>query len=334
LFEDSIDPIIITDREGNIVECNRQAALIINVSKEILNTQNIHDVHEVDLASLGEPHFQNLSTSEMISYESVVRSKDSEIELPIQVYVRQIVLDDAEYLQWILRDIRERKRLDTLRDDLVSMIYHDLRSPLANVIYSMEVIKSLLPEGDELYLPLIEIAVRSTERIQRLTSSLLDIKKLEAGQPIVERNTVAISDLIKDAILAVNPGAVGKEQQIKPELSPDLPLIHVDENMIRRVLINLLENAIKFSPRGGQISIGAMQIEEGISIWVQDSGSGIQADKLDLIFEKFTRIDTNQKGLGLGLAFCRMAIEGHGGKIWVDSELGKGSRFNFILPLE
>jgi signal transduction histidine kinase len=104
--------------------------------------------------------------------------------------------------------------------------------------------------------------------------------------------------------------------------------------MIRRVLINLLENAIKFSPREGQISIGVMQIEEGIKIWVQDSGPGIQADKLDEIFEKFARIDTSQKGLGLGLAFCRMAIEGHGGEISVDSKLGKGSQFNFILPVE
>ena len=115
----------------------------------------------------------------------------------------------------------------------------------------------------------------------------------------------------------------------------ETPPVLVDGEMIRRVLINLLENAVKYSPPDAEISMGA-DIEDGLAkIWVQDTGHGILTPDQEQIFDKFTRLNPkgSQKGFGLGLAYCRLAIEGHGGKIWVESEPGEGSRFSFTLPL-
>jgi signal transduction histidine kinase len=108
-----------------------------------------------------------------------------------------------------------------------------------------------------------------------------------------------------------------------------------DQDMIRRVVTNLLENACKYSPHGSRIEVGARQQGDQILVWVEDNGSGIPASEHERIFDKFTRLKTENapKGLGLGLAYCRLVIQAHGGKIWVDSEVGVGSRFTFSLPV-
>jgi signal transduction histidine kinase len=239
-------------------------------------------------------------------------------------------------LQWIIRDISERKNLERLRNDLISMIYHDLRSPLGNIVSSLDVFSAMLPEeSDPAFRSLINIALRSTERIQRLTDSLLDMNRLESGHPII--NSFAVSPLLlaRDAYEAVSPVAENKQQKITISIPTDIPPILVDADMIRRVLINLLENAVKYSPPGGEIELGARLERPSVLIWVRDSGPGISSEDQARIFEKYTRLTYNEavKGFGLGLAYCRLAVEGHGGRIWVESEVGKGAVFYLTLPL-
>jgi signal transduction histidine kinase len=130
--------------------------------------------------------------------------------------------------------------------------------------------------------------------------------------------------------------AESKQQRLSGNVSDLLPPVYVDAEMIRRVLINLLENAIKFTPVEGQIQIGAHQQDNWVQIWVQDTGMGIPASERERIFDKFTRLNAKDapKGLGLGLAYCRLAIQGHGGRIWVESDPGfSGSCFAFTLPV-
>ena len=238
------------------------------------------------------------------------------------------------YLQWIWRDISERKNLDRMREDLIAMVYHDLRSPLANVVSSLGVLEAEIGDDNELE-SLFAIAMRSTERIQRLIDSLLDINQLEAGHPIGNRQFVGPTDLVAYSLDVVESMVKGKEIEIIARLSDDLPDIYVDEDMIRRVIINLLENAIKFSPAQGKIWIGAKCVEVSVLFWVEDNGPGIPAQDRDRIFDKFTRLRTmdGRRGVGLGLAFCRLAVKGHGGRIWVESEAGSGATFKFELPV-
>jgi two-component system, NtrC family, sensor histidine kinase KinB len=298
-----------------------------------LDNMNIGQLHQVDQHLVGDG-FSQLHTGETLSYESNLITASGH-EVPVKVYARAIQTEETSGVQWILRDITEQKKLDTLRDDLTSMIYHDLRSPLANVVSSLDILDTMLPPDDAAMKSLLEISMRSTERIQRMTESLLDMSLLEAGQPIGKRTMVSISDLIYEAVQSIVSTVNNKNQSISYKISENLPSVLVDQDMIRRVVTNLLENASKYSPPGCDIGVGSHRQGDFVSIWVQDHGRGIPASEHDRIFEKFTRLKTDNgpKGLGLGLAYCRLAVQAHGGRIWVESELEVGSRFVFTLPV-
>ena len=333
LFEDSIDPILITDLEGEIIEANRQAVLASNYDKDALLDMKIGQLHSIDIEKTGEA-FEKLAADKTVSYESRLRTRDHG-DIPVELHIRPVKTENAYHIQWILRDITERKRLDTMREDLLSMIYHDLRSPLANVVSSLDVLDSMMADEDPTLRSLVGIALRSTERIQRLTNTLLDINRLEAGQPITSLQLANPLYIIQDALDSVAHIFENKDQKIETILPDHLPEIMIDEDMIRRVITNLLENAAKYTPPGSQIMIGADRLENEVQIWVKDNGPGIPSNEQKRIFEKFTRLTNREtsKGLGLGLAYCRLAVEAHGGRIWVESEPDEGARFVFLIPV-
>jgi signal transduction histidine kinase len=235
-----------------------------------------------------------------------------------------------------MRDITERKDLDALRENMTSMIYHDLRSPLANVVSSLDVLSALCSgQENENVQSVVTIARRSTDRLQRLVSSLLDINRLESGQAIVSQQSVTLPILTEDALEAVRPGVESRHQTLTSRLPGKLPPLWVDADMIRRVLINLLENASKFTPPEGKIELGARRDNGWVQIWIRDNGPGIPFADQESVFNKFTRLkgEGAPTGLGIGLAFCRLAVEGHGGKIRVESQSGQGSKFILSLPV-
>ncbi len=334
LFEDSINSILITDREGRILEANRQTTAISKYDKETLLNLSIDVIHDLDQATLG-PKFEHVSDNGALSYESMLYTEKG-VEIPIIVHAHSVNIDGNTHIQWAFQDITERKELDRLREDLLSMIYHDLRSPLSNVVTSLDVLTTMLELEDESAIQsLLNIAVRSTERIQRLTHALLDINHLEAGQPVVNTHPVVAQTLIQDALEAIMPIANNKKQQIITTIPEDIPPVMVDGDMMRRVLINLLENATKFSPPEGTIRVGAQWEKEWVCLWVEDTGPGVPQNKRQSIFEKYTRLHgkSGPSGYGLGLAYCRLAVEGHGGRIWVEDAPEAGSRFAFAIPV-
>ena len=334
LFDDSIDSIFISDYQGKVLEANRKAILASGFSKDTLREMKIGQLHTIDQDQVGA-EYENVTSQDAISYESRLRTHSGH-DLPIQVQVRQVNIEGSILLQWIMRDITERINLDSMRDDLISMIYHDLRSPLANVVSSLDILISMLPEDDATMGSLVNIAMRSTERIQRLTNSLLDMSRLEAGQPVGNRQSYIPLPMLQEALDLVKPVAENKQQHLTSLLSNSLPRVYIDVEMIRRVVVNLLENASKYSPSGSIIQLGAIVEGNSVRIWIQDDGPGIPVTEHERIFHKFTRLGSREpinKGLGLGLAYCRLAVEAHQGRIWVDSEPGKGSCFNFTLPI-
>ena len=335
LFDDSVDPIFVTGWDGKIYEANRQAALISEHTSQQLQGMSIDKLHEVTRGDKNVS-IEKLKGGETLSYEAVLKTSTGRA-IPIQVQVRKVVFEEAESLQWLMRDITERKDLDTLREDLTSMIYHDLRSPLANIVSSLDVLSALCTgEGNETLQSVVTIARRSTDRIQRLVSSLLDINRLESGQAIVSQQSASPGQLVEDAIDAVHPMMDSRHQVLTNLVPEKISPIWVDADMIRRVLINLLENASKFTPPEGKIEIGAKKEGDWIQMWVEDNGPGIPYGDQDRIFHKFTRLkgESSLNGLGIGLAFCRLAVEGHGGKIRVESQTGRGSKFILTLPVK
>jgi len=333
LFEDSVDPIVITDLEGRVLEANRQAVILSGYSNEALRAMTIDQLHEVKWNKTGLK-FETLKNSGECNYESVLRQQN-EGARPIEVHAHRVEFEEMDSVQWILRDITERKDLDALRDDMIAMIYHDLRSPLGNIVSSLELMDGMLPP-DETLQTMLNIARNSTGRIQRLVNSLLDINRLESGQQIADQHAIDPLVLIRESLKDVEPTAASRHQTLENKAQGVLPLIWVDVDMVHRVFINLLENAIKYTPTGGHVEIGA-QTTSGTSVkfWVHDSGPGISPSDRDRIFEKFIRLHgrNSPSGLGVGLAFCKLAVLGHGGQIWVESELGKGTTFWVTLPV-
>jgi PAS domain S-box-containing protein len=335
LFEDSVDPIVVTDWEGKVLEANRQAVALSGYSNEILRTMSIDQLHEVKWNKTGLNFELLKKDADECIYESILHQQNDGT-MPIEVHAHRVEFEETDSVQWILRDITERKELDALRDDMTAMIYHDIRSPLGNIVSSLELVNSLLPEDETLH-TMLNIARNSTGRIQRLVNSLLDINRLESGQQIADQHAVDPLALIREALKDVQPAASGRQQKLENKATSVLPLIWVDVDMIHRMFINLLENAIKYTPAGGRIEIGA-QTSGGASVkfWVRDNGPGISAADRDRVFDKFTRLrsgTSNPSGIGIGLSFCKLAVQGHGGQIWVESELGKGTTFWLTLPV-
>ncbi len=338
LFDNSVDPIIITDLQGRIQECNRQVEAVTGFA--------ISDLTQQLLGSLLE-NIPELN-GQTVNFETQAKLRSGGT-IPVNVHAHFLTLEEGQRVQWIVRDISAQKNLETLREDLTSMIYHDLRSPLSNVISSLEMLMSMMEETEAITLtPVAQIAMRSAQRVQRLIYSLLDIRRLEAGQPITTRQLTRIPDLLAETADLLLPVVQSKNQPLRVEAVGELPVLLIDADMIRRALINLVENASKFTPQGGALALGAQNDGEFVRFWVRDSGMGIPADVQEKIFEKYTSLPGGAttgassaggsgkipRGLGLGLAFCRLAVQAHGGRIWVESREGVGSTFLFTLPVK
>jgi PAS domain S-box-containing protein len=333
LFDDSIDPIFITTLKGRIIEANRQAVGVTGIEKPDLVKTSIIELHDLQPNKTGT-ELQLIKDGAPLTYESQLKCSDCTI-IPVEVHVSTVRISGSPHLQWIFRDISERKYMEELREDLSAMIYHDLRSPLANILSSLEILRGLLPEEDaNATVQLVDIAQRSSERLQRLISSLLDLHHLESGQQIEEKKPVDLPLLINEAVEIITPTAVARHITVEQEILGTLPLIPAESEMLRRVLVNLLENAIKFSPQRTNVLIAAKQGSTFVTVWVEDRGPGIPPEHKERIFSKFIRLkgDSAPKGHGLGLAFCRLAVQAHGGTIWVEDTPEGGSRFLFTLP--
>ena len=317
------------------MEANRQAGHYLKLPPSSLAGRSVFELHIARPEFLGD-RVQSISTAEAVVYESELILPDK-IEIPVEVHIYPISFEGENHLQWIFRDISERKALESLRQDLSAMIYHDIRSPLSNVAASLNMLETILPEqADPFIQSVIAIANRSTNRVQRLVSSLLDISRLEADQPISVMEMTPVAEILNETSESVAHILETRKQKLQVEYTEELPDIQIDADMIKRVMINLTENATKYGPPEGNIIIGARKSDRDVLFWVEDSGLGIPLDMRETIFDKFTRInsDSAPKGIGLGLAFCRLAVEAHGGKVWVDkSEALGGSCFAFTIPI-
>lgn len=332
LFEESFDLVFVTDRDGKITETNRQASQVTGLAQEQLRAMSIGQLHAVDWGRVGKDYAALLRQSS-IRYDSTLMAADGRV-VPVEVRASRVEFAEADSILWTMHDQTEHTQLDELRQNLASMIYHDLRSPLANLTSSIELLKGTAA-SDADSKTTMEIAERSVVRMNRLVNSLLDINRLEGGGKLTAQSVVQPAGLVRAAVQDVAPLAEARRQEIRAHVPAGLPELWADADMIRRVLVNLLENAVKYSRAGDAIEIGAARDESAVRFWVQDHGPGIPAEDQERIFEKFARRERTTdgpSGVGLGLAFCRLAVIAHDGTIEVDSKQGQGARFSVRLP--
>lgn len=337
LFDDAIVPIIITDLHGAIQQINRRACEFLEYPRDELLAHNIAAVHRMGTGPIGADRFAHLERGLEVRFQSIVWTKDGSSK-PVQVYARRINSGkDDDRIQWIEHDMSSQIALEQLRQDLSMMVYHDMRGPLGNVYTSLEAIKSLLDDDvDPSIKSLLELASRAERQVRRMVDALLDVQRLEQGGKLVNRENTGLSLLINRAVSQVQPQATDKNIRLRMALADDVPLLYIDNDMIERVIINLLDNAIKYTPEGGMVTLSTASAPNEVYVRIKDTGPGIPADAQPVIFDKFARVKQRNMpyGAGLGLAFCKLAVEAHGGRIWVHSEPDAGSTFTFALPLE
>lgn len=242
----------------------------------------------------------------------------------------------------IIRNITKRKQLELeliqlneLKTDLLSNVSHELKSPLTSIkgIISSLLQKDVSWDEDTTQMLLNGIS-EETDRLSSLVSNILTMSKLESGVWQPELEPRHISDILNDAI--EHQRWIYKDYMYKAHIYADLPETMIDRNQIMQVLNNLLENAAAYSTVGGQIIVNARRVDSEIQVSISDNGIGIYPEDVDRIFDKFYRGNQSRErpgGIGLGLSICQSIISAHGGKIWVESTLGKGSTFYFTLPI-
>jgi NtrC-family two-component system sensor histidine kinase KinB len=250
---------------------------------------------------------------------------------------------ENEISGWLLvfRDMTEEIELARLREDMTHMLVHDLRTPLTSLKGSLWLLtKNLADVQNEQVHDMMAMSERSVDRIVDMVNSLLDIAKLEIGQMPLHLRPVAVPFLLEEAISRVKPLAEEAQITTKIQTDGDLPPISIDPDHIKRVLTNLLDNAIKFTPDHGSVHLWARPDSENghqnVLLGVTDTGPGIPKNAQKNLFQKFQQvvsIEGRRKGTGLGLAYCKLVVDAHGGEIWVDSQEGKGATFSIRIPI-
>ena len=227
------------------------------------------------------------------------------------------------------------RRLESLRDSLVHMVVHDLRSPLAAISACLEVIKWDAEEQHRRELASdVETALHATRTIIRLVNSVLDVSKMEGTEMRLQFAPSDIAAVARESVDELE-SLVGTRLLVRDW--PDEPVMAlVDRDVVARVMQNLLGNALKFTPSAGSITVAVEANDDMVRVAVSDTGPGIPREYRERVFEKFGQVEAASHGqkfsTGLGLTFCRLAVEAHGGRIGVDSEVGHGSTFWFVLP--
>jgi len=236
---------------------------------------------------------------------------------------------------------QDLKRIDEMKSEFVSIASHELRTPLASIKNAVQLIlQGKTGEINENQKKFLSMADRNISRLTNILNDLLNLSRIESGKIEMKIEELDPRALIEFILSSLRPQADGKSAQLKIEIGKKLPSVYGDREKVEQILTNLVGNAIKFTPEGGEISVSAQPSPRGgnkLAISVRDSGIGISEDQQEKIFEKFHQVEgslhRSVSGTGLGLAITKGLVEAHHGEIWVESEIGKGSTFTFTLPI-
>ena len=313
---------------------------------EILSDLKYKDLQgpAIMMADKGDEEFATQAMHQG-AYDYVIRDKGFESGLPLVILNALNTFRAARERERLQKEIaakkveleaanRKLKELDRIKSDFVANVAHEFRTPLTIIKGNTDmVIKGRLgnvtPEQKEM----LDGAVSVANRLARLVNDLLDISKIESGKMQLKKEKVDINKVIEENLKAFTKIMKDKKQVLQKELAKDMPEITADMDKTTQVFVNILSNAIKYSPEGGSITIKSVNLEKEIMVEVSDTGEGVAPENIDKIFDKFTRVTAEKKeGTGLGLPIAKDIVVLHNGRMWVKSEQGKGSNFYFTLP--
>jgi len=321
------DAILIVNGEGRVELINPAAETILNVNASESTGKSLAEVVRnhiiVDLwqkaQSTGEQQFTALETPTRLVLQAIASPMEDET---------------GSRALLILQDYTRMKRLETVRRDFVSNVSHELRTPLASLKALTETVQETAlddPPAAKRFLAQMSVEI---DNMTQLVQELLDLSKIESGRVPLERTYISPWEMIQPAAERMRIQAERSGLSLTVDCPEDLPRVLVDRGRMEQVLVNLIHNAIKFTPPGGSIQVRAWAQDKDVVLAIADTGTGIADEDLQRIFERFYKADRARSGggTGLGLSIARHLVESHGGRIWAESEVGKGSTFFIAIP--
>ncbi|MBI4323235.1 MAG: PAS domain S-box protein [Candidatus Omnitrophica bacterium] len=332
--------LVVVNQQGEVVFLNPAAEKLLGVDKQ---------------EKLGKPLNEGLQDEQLLSFvkQPSADGREKEIELDSKQAQSKRVLRSSNAviedehgktvgMVSVLTDVTKQRELDRLKSDFVSGVTHELRTPLVAMKHSLAVMgEASAGELSETQKNFLSITQRNLDRLNAMINDLLDLAKLEAKKVELRREPTAIQAVIQRTCETLRAWATSKGVRLTAQTPEALPALSLDPARIEQVLTNLIGNAVKFTPPDGSITVEAKLAEGGgeVEVSVTDTGQGIAKEDLPKLFQKFQQLQAGArrageaKGTGLGLAITKEIVELHGGRIWVESEQGKGSRFAFSLPV-
>lgn len=366
LIENAPDAILQVDSTGKIIIANRTAELLfgydrdefVGMQVDILVPQSARGGHAAHRRAF---EAGGVSRPMGLGLNLRARRKDG-LEVPVEISLSPTHTDNGICVTAIIRDVTERKRaeqqieslkksylaelearhqeaerLNQLKSEFIASVSHELRTPLHTIIGFAELLAEQeagpLNEKQRRFVHHIR---SDSDHLLSLINDVLDLSRIEAGGMVVRTEGFSLQTVISEAVNAIRPLAGNKKVAIHEDQIPDVSVL-ADLLRVRQILYNLLSNSVKFTDPGGEVHVTAHPDEDYVRITVSDTGIGIPAAECDRIFDKFYQVGYTttgvRQGTGLGLTICKQLVEMQGGKIWVDSKVGRGSRFHFTLPV-
>jgi PAS domain S-box-containing protein len=362
ILEGMAELLVAVDVEGRVLTINRQAEDLLGVSNAQVLGKPLGEVLEGDIPTERLPSLQVLASGKpLLDLSYQLRTKNGLI--PVLASATPLSSDDGRLTGAveIIRDISSLKALEQEREDFVSMLSHDLKSPLTAIVGSIDLVREgrlgpLTPQQREY----LDAAVESSNEAVEMINTLLDVHKFEAGKMTLLFRDQSLNEVVSRRLTSLEPLARRENLSLESRLEAKVPSLQLDGRSVARVLGNLIGNAVKFTPSGGTIEVATTLLEDP-SIWqkrlpvglypesklpkrgayvaltVRDTGVGIAPQDLAAIFDRFVQARNRKlgktSGTGLGLTFCRKVMDAHGGFIWAESSGSKGSTFSLLFPV-
>ncbi|TQD24363.1 PAS domain S-box protein [Methanolobus vulcani] len=338
--------ILILDEHGNYLEVNKTACKLTGYDENELTQMNISDIIAPESLITAGQSFDELKTRGYTSTELQVTHKDGSVS-----WIRRdgTKLSDNRFILFS-SDITEMKKAEhslieakmlaehnnRIKSEFLANMSHELRTPLTAVIGFSDILQEgVAGELTEKQLGYVDHINKSGNHLLEIINDILDLSKIEAGKMELECEDFNVSELIDETLKSMYPMSGKKNIKLYLRNNINNGNVHADKIKIRQILYNLLSNAIKFTPDNGEVFISIEKTENGIQVSVTDTGIGIPSEMQDEIFSPFTQVDASSKrrygGTGLGLALVKQFVEMHNGKVWLESEEGKGSTFTFTI---
>ncbi|HEY9836436.1 MAG TPA: PAS domain S-box protein, partial [Vampirovibrionales bacterium] len=338
IVEDSEDAILSKTLEGTVVSWNASAYKLFGYSSAEAIGQSIFTLIVPSDRHSEETHLLNkIAQGESVQQFETVRMRKNDTPIHVALTISPVKDGRGKIIgiSTIARDISERRQIERMKNEFISIVSHEIRTPLTSIRGAIGLLASgMYQNKPERVQRMLEIALTDSDRLVRLVNDILDLERLESGRLELVKERCDAAHAIAQAVEGVQ--AIADKEGVRFCLPPGTATVWASPDALQQILTNLLSNAIKFSPSQSIITLTVQPQWQGVLFAVRDSGRGIPADKLEMIFNPFQQVDASDSrqkgGTGLGLTICKRIVHQHGGRIWVESTLGEGSTFYFTLP--